>query len=101
MRRFELIIETAKHAFHDANLPPEAAEDIKQEIALAEQYLESYRSGKNRKIRAGLKNWKDAIGKFGRVFKAPFQDRLSQDYQKLQDATLSVTRHPLYYLANK
>lgn len=99
--RLQLIVETAKHAFHDADLPEDAATDLKQQITDAEQYIKSYENQSYRKTRAQIKQWLDRVSVLGRLVTSPFQDRLEGDYTHLQDATRSLSRHPLYYLAKK
>lgn len=101
LRRLELIIETAKHAFHDDKLPPEAARQIKEDILQAEKYLDDYRKADYRKARQSLLQWKENVKKFGRIISLPFSNRLDKDYAKLQDANRSLGKHSLYYLAKK
>jgi hypothetical protein len=101
LRRMELMTETAKHAFHRDDLSPEEQADIKSQITEAETYINEYRSGNHRKVRALLKTWKDNVGKFGRLIASPVQNRLSKDYGRLQDANRALSRNPLYYLAKK
>ena len=101
IKRIELIIETAKHAFSDLNLSAEIKKNIHQQIVESEAYLKTYRSTNHQQIRSKLKQWKDTVGKLGRIVASPFQDRLSQDYERLQDSTRSLSRHSLFYLADK
>lgn len=101
LRRLELITQTAKHAFADANLPENIKDDIKRQIRESEGYIAGYRSSMHRQFRAKLKEWKDNVGKFGRILSSPIHNRLSGDYERLQDSTRSLSRNPLYYLAQK
>lgn len=99
-KRIELIIETAKHAFHQDDLPPDIVEDIKRQIYESEKYLKEYHSLNHVKIRKSLYQWKQNILKFGRLIAFPFgSDRLQSDYTNLQNATRTISRNPLYYLA--
>lgn len=101
LRRLSLIVETAKHAFHNQDLPDNVKIDIANQITEAEAYIKQYQSTANFRIRNEITIWKKNIGKFGRVIAAPFQNRLSQDYERLQNSTRSLSRHGLFYLANK
>lgn len=101
IRRLELIVETAKHAFSDINLPPYLKAEIHIQITEVETYINNYRNSPHRKTRVILKQWLDNVGKFGRIFKSPFDNKLSGDYNHLQEATRSLSRHPLYYMADK
>ena len=101
IRRLELVIQTAKHAFSDTNLPPKVKQDFYRQIQFSEQCIEEYRNSKPLVIRRALKQWKDNVGKFGRIIACPFQNRLVKDYSLLQDATRSLSRHPLYYTADR
>jgi hypothetical protein len=101
LRRVELMLETAKHAFRNQDLTSEEQADIKIQISQIEQYLIDMRKDNRRKVRMALKTWKSDIGKFGRLIKAPFETRLSKDYGRLQEATRALARNPLYYLAKK
>ena len=97
IRRLELILETAKHAFHDDHLSPLDASYIKTQILEAEEILQKHKSPQ----RVLIKQWKINIEKFGRIVKAPFDNRLTKDYERLQESTRSLSRHPLYFLAHK
>lgn len=101
IRRLELIVETAKHSFSEASLSDEAKVDIQKQIVESEQYIKDYNSSLHSRMRELIKIWKSNISKFGRIIKSPVQERLSGDYERLQDSTRSLSRNPLYYLANK
>lgn len=101
IRRLELIVETAKHSFSEASLSEEAKVDIRKQIADSEKYIKDYNSTLHSKIRETIGIWKSNISKFGRIIKSPVQQRLSSDYERLQDANRSLSRNPLYYLADK
>jgi hypothetical protein len=101
MRRLELMVQTAKHAFSDPGLPSDVKSELHEQIQQCEEYLTQYKSAPHRRARAQFKTWKDNVLKLGRLVSAPFQNRLTGDYERLQNATRSLSRHPLYYLANK
>lgn len=101
IRRLELIVETAKHSFSEASLSDESKVDIKRQIVESEQYIKDYNSTFHSKVRESIKIWKSNVSKFGRIIKSPVQDRLVGDYERLQDSTRSLSRNPLYYLADK
>jgi hypothetical protein len=101
IRRLELIVETAKHAFSNLDLSDELKEEFRQQIIESEKYIKMYKSTNHQLIRSRLKSWKEDIGRFGRIIASPVQNRLTQDYERLQDANRSLSRHSLYYLANK
>lgn len=101
IRRMELVVETAKHAFSNMNLSDEIKAEIHRQIVVSEDYIKQYKSTQHQQIRSKIKQWKDNVGKFGRVLASPIQNRLSQDYERLQDANRSLSRNSLYYLANK
>lgn len=101
MRRLELINETAKHTLHDASLPDSVKSDILQQIAESDRYIRDYGSSDHIRIRSSIKTWKDNVSKFGRLLFSPVQNRLIEDYARLQNANRSLARHPLYYLAKK
>lgn len=101
VRRMRMILETAKHAFHDDKLPPAAKADINAQIKEVENYIKDYEKTGYYQTRLLIKNWTEKVSKFGRILKAPFENRLTSDYEVLQDANRSLSRHGLYYLANK
>mgnify|MGYP003385481575 CR=1 FL=1 len=101
IKRMELIVETAKHAFKSEELDSSEINDIKQQIKESEEYIRHYNSANHRQIRKTLFDWKENISKLGRIIISPFHDRLSSDYGRLQDATRTLTRHNLYYLSKK
>jgi hypothetical protein len=98
-RRIELIVETAKHAFSDPTLSSDLKEELKVQIQTSEKYLKEYRSKYRSDFRELFTSWKNNINRFGRLFKTPFEDRVSKDYDKLQESTRHLSRNPLYYIA--
>lgn len=101
IRRLELIAQTAKHAYADSDLPQDVKDDIRQQIQVTETYIRERERSPYRVLRKQIKEWKDAIGKFGRIIGSPLQSRLQGDYHRLQDANRDLGRHSLYYLADK
>lgn len=101
LRRLELLTETSKHAFSDSDLPEDVKVELKQQIALCEAYVSEYSNTSHRKFRLALKSWRDRVGVVGKILNTPFSDRLSHDYGNLQEATRTVSRNPLHYLAHK
>jgi hypothetical protein len=101
IRRMELAVETAKHAFSDEDLPDDVKSDIKQQIAEIDQYLHEYKAIPHRELRKKIYDWKENIVKFGRVITLPFSTRLGKDYETLQNHIRSLSRHSLNYLAKK
>jgi hypothetical protein len=101
LKRVELITETAKHAFQDADLPDDIKKDLHQQIAECESYIDEFKASAHHRTRMMLKTWVDNVGKLGRIVKAPFQVRLVEDYERLQNETRSLTRNQLFYLADK
>jgi hypothetical protein len=98
VRRLQLILETAKHAFSDAGLSSEAKADLAAQIKEGETYIKAYLAAPHQQMRMKLKAWCDKVGVVGRILSVPFENRLSRDYEKLQEAQRSLSRHPLYYL---
>lgn len=101
IRRLELIVETAKHAFHDDALPEEIAKQMRQDIEEAQQLVGQYNSAEYRKLRVTINEWRENVVKFGRLIAFPYIDRRDQDYDRLHNAARSLSRHSLYYLAKK
>lgn len=101
LRRMMLVVETAKHAFHDPDLDEETKTYIKDQIMEAEVYIKSFKDQKHLKIRRELNQWKKNIAAVGRVIVLPFRSRLLSDYNRLQEANRSLSRHSLYYVAEK
>ncbi len=101
LRRLNLIVETAKHAFHDPNLDQETKQYIREEISNAEKYIKDFSSQKHVRIRRSLYKWMTTVEEIGKLIALPFKSRLTVDYHRLQQTTRSLTRHPLYYLADK
>lgn len=99
IRRVELIVETAKHAFSDANLPTDVRSDLIEQIKQSETYIKEYKSANRSLIRDKFKAWVNAIEKFGRILKSPFENRVQGDYDKLHEATRHLSRNPLHYIA--
>ena len=102
IRRLELVVETAKHGFKDNDdLPKRILDDIKSQILEAEAYIAEAKSARHRRIRKALYEWKQNVSKFGRIVISPFQNRLSDDYDRLTDANRAIGRHSLYYLVKR
>lgn len=101
VRRLELVAQTAKHALSDSELPIEIKSDILEQIKTTEMYIQKRAKSPYRTFRKKIKDWKDAVGKYGRVVISPIHDRTMVDYQRLQDASRNLGRHSLYYLSEK
>ena len=100
IRRLELIVETAKHGFSNRDLPDEVKKDLKRQIDACEICIHRLKSHPFMKRKQMFGEWIKNMEKFGRLIKAPFDIRLSKDYEKLQASTRSLSRHNLYYLVD-
>lgn len=100
-RRLELIIQAAKHAFANPDLPKEVVDDLKSQIANAEKTISDINKSGYQQARMALRVWRQNISKFGRISLSPLVGRMELDYGRLQDATRDISRNSLYYLARK
>ena len=98
VRRLELIVETGKHSFGQMNLPSHIKQDIRTQLKDCETYIKEYRSTNQYKMRLKIISWLETIRKTNRLVFAPFHNRLIKDYERLQQATRSISRNPFYYL---
>lgn len=101
IRRLEIIVQTAKHAFSQSDLTSNQIKYIKSEITKAEDAIARYKSSKKNAVGQTIRTWIDTTISLGRIVAAPARNRLAGDYHKLQQDTRDLSRHSLYYLAKK
>lgn len=99
IRRVSLIIETAKHSFSDSDLPEDVKSEIMTQIKNTESYFKDYKNSNRSAFREKFKRWIKEIERFGRIIRSPFENRLRDDYDILQESTRHLSRNPLHYIA--